>query len=138
MGFGGSEFTSHAEEFLFLICPPVVCLVAEIQLTWIHAWGDPKSPFSSVSDLPPLHPFEGLPPIRLREVFLSFKILEKGLADAGVGNGGRDCCVCSLSLVCVAGVGAGESDLMCRILFITRSFFPVKLYPSTSCTIIRP
>lgn len=39
--------------------------------------------------------------------------------------------MCSLSLVCVAGVGAGESDLMCRILFITRSFFPVKLCPST-------
>lgn len=26
VGFGGSQLTSHAEEFLFVICPPVVSL----------------------------------------------------------------------------------------------------------------
>lgn len=92
VGFDGSQLTSHVEEFLFVICPPVVSLQRGSHLEPTPGL-IPKAPFStSVTPLPPffiiyviLHPIQGPPPIRASEVHLALKVTEKELA--GFENG---------------------------------------------------
>lgn len=138
--------TGHPEEFLFIICPQVVSLQRCSYLE-TSTWGDSKVPFSiSITPLPTflayvlssvLRPIQGPPPSELAKAYLALQVTERISWVWEWGNRVGGTVVCVAFLWCVLrGVGAGESDLMCRILFITRSF--LKLCPSTSCTVIRP
>lgn len=95
MGFGGSQLTSNAEEFLFLLCPPVVSLQ---RCSYLEAstWGDPEGPLYLLSwhIQYVLHPIRGAPPIRASEVFLALKVIETELAGLGSGVTGWEGLLC--------------------------------------------